>query len=190
MKNTIVSFHIGRGGSFWNAGHRSYRGVETIQEVVNIISDKHWLFAGYENQNDILGDLDKDIRDKAIDLMSEVGQDDKLEDLGINVEDLGQHGLLDTNGSFMISDEDLESGVGTLNFDNDYDTYYTKHLQDCDVNELKLIADSRDADILEELEVEIFEIKDEEGNVTGYTYEPDGYEYESKTEAIIGYYES
>lgn len=38
----IVTFHIGRGGRFHNAGHKTYEGEKSLQDVIRIKSD--WLF--------------------------------------------------------------------------------------------------------------------------------------------------
>jgi len=44
MKNTIVAFHIGRGGRFNNAGHLTFRGVYTLAEVMNLREESHGTF--------------------------------------------------------------------------------------------------------------------------------------------------
>jgi hypothetical protein len=50
----------------------------------------------------------------------------------------------DHNGNHLIDEAEIATGVGTLNFDNDYDTVYCKHIGDCDEIELQLIADNTD----------------------------------------------
>jgi hypothetical protein len=50
----------------------------------------------------------------------------------------------DCNGNFIISFKDAEAGVGTLNWDNNYDTDDCILLSECDAKELKLIYDSQE----------------------------------------------
>jgi hypothetical protein len=47
----------------------------------------------------------------------------------------------DHNGNHLIDVKDVESGVGELNFDNDYDTFIAKHIEDCTEHEIDLIRD-------------------------------------------------
>lgn len=35
----IVAFHIGRGGRFFNAGHKTYEGEKSLQDIIRIHSD-------------------------------------------------------------------------------------------------------------------------------------------------------
>ena len=42
---TILYFHMGRGGRFYNGGHRTYCGKKNIGEVLSLCdSGKHWVF--------------------------------------------------------------------------------------------------------------------------------------------------
>jgi hypothetical protein len=50
----------------------------------------------------------------------------------------------DLNGNHLIFEEEAATGVGVLNFDNDYDTVYCKHIEDCSERELQLITESID----------------------------------------------
>jgi len=47
--------------------------------------------------------------------------------------------LIDSSGEFALPMVDYNSGVGTLNIDNDYNTYYTKYAGDCSEEECILI---------------------------------------------------
>lgn len=50
----------------------------------------------------------------------------------------------DQNGNYLISEKEIESGVGQLEWDGIYDTDSCFHLSDCDENDLKLIIDSNE----------------------------------------------
>ena len=56
-KNTIVCFHVGRGGRFNNPGYVSYLGYTTPQEMFNRASDRNWLFDNPENWFDIKDEI-------------------------------------------------------------------------------------------------------------------------------------
>ena len=47
MDNIIVAFHIGRGGRFYNGGHKTFLGEKNINDLMNIQSD--YLF--YRNKD-------------------------------------------------------------------------------------------------------------------------------------------
>jgi len=105
---TILAFHIGRGGRFNNQGHVSFRGVETLNEVIGKISN--WTF---EHTRDSEGKFCTPY-------------------------------LADHNGNHLIDLKELATGTGTLNFDNDYDTYYCLRLEDCGDKEIAAIERSNE----------------------------------------------
>jgi len=39
MKNLVVCFHTTRGGQFYNAGHKEYRGQKTFSELTSELGD-------------------------------------------------------------------------------------------------------------------------------------------------------
>jgi len=100
MKNTIVMFHIGKGGRFNNGGHLTYKGVHELSEVESYFG-KH-LF---------------------------IHEDDKT-----------LNEVYDSSGDEVCTMDEYNSGIGTINFDNEYDTYYTKTIKDCTEKELALIV--------------------------------------------------
>ena len=54
MKNTIVYFHTGRGGRFYNGGHTTFCGCKNIYEVLQMNdSGKNTSFLIYENEYEI-----------------------------------------------------------------------------------------------------------------------------------------
>ena len=50
----------------------------------------------------------------------------------------------DQNGDLLISEKELKTGVGQLEWDGDYDTDTCFMLNECDENDLKLIIESRE----------------------------------------------
>lgn len=50
--------------------------------------------------------------------------------------------LTDLNGQVIVEAEDFNALVGTLNFDNDYDTDCACYLDECSDEELRIIAES------------------------------------------------
>jgi hypothetical protein len=73
---------------------------------------------------------------------------------------LNEDRYLDSNGKFIISVKDVESGIGTLNFDGEYDTTYTKLLSDITDREKEAIIKGNNfnrIDILNILGIEIIE---------------------------------
>lgn len=141
---TIVHFHIGRGGQFYNAGHKSFGGERDIQEVINLRDgDTHSLFSAKENENEIYRTLRRRGLDNLIDLFDQCREDDDFSKFekrtGLS---LGADIYVDHNGNGIISFDQVKTGEGVLNFDNDYDTDECKLLLDCDEHELKIIAEA------------------------------------------------
>ncbi len=143
--STIVAFHIGRGGKFNNAGHKSYCGTKKIGEFV---SD---LFLNFENYRKVLRKIDN--RDNLLQLLQEANelltttsyQYLRLHDLGL---DLGELIYTDHNDEPVgLTVEQEDGGIGCINQDFDYDTTYTCELGKCDADELKLIL-SEDEDLI------------------------------------------
>ena len=108
MKEIIyVSFHIGRGGRFHNAGYVTFRGEYDFQKLLNICSDV--LFEVKET-------FDED------------GNEVTLAENEWYVHDCTGRHLLDGRS-------EMEARTGVLNFDEDYDTDVTRKLEDCDDKE-------------------------------------------------------
>lgn len=110
---TILYFNMGRGGRFYNGGHRTYHGKKTIGEVLSLCdSGKRWSFV---HERDEKGRFCKPY-------------------------------YADQNGNFLIYVKDVETGVGTLDWDGIYDTDACLKLSECDGNDLKLILESNEWD--------------------------------------------
>ena len=137
--DTIVAFHIGRGGHFHNPGHLSFIGKKLISDFTDS------LFIGFENQRDVfktIGDR-TNIRTQ----LNEVIDSDYDEDLkaaferrtGLNLGDLV---YMDCNNNPVgLTVAEAETGIGRINIDQDYDTTSTCKLSDCNEKEMQLIVD-------------------------------------------------
>jgi len=138
---TVVHFHIGRGGHFNNAGHRTFEGIADFQEVILEHSDN--LFYDRENYYSILKDLEDRNLTNLIELLESCKDRDYFGDFeaktGLSV---GKPVHTDSNGKIIVDAESFDSLVGTLNWDYGYDTDVCKYLEDCNKRELLTIANS------------------------------------------------
>jgi hypothetical protein len=135
MKNTkttpIVCFHVGRGGRFHNAGHLSYiSGYK--DEIDNYTED---LFSNYEGAFEISKAIGK--RENLSAKYDECCDNDDFsffEKLGFEI---GEKYYFNCGGNTgLLVDND---GTGSINIDNDYNTTYCLHLEECDEYQLQLI---------------------------------------------------
>jgi hypothetical protein len=132
---TIVAFHIGRGGRFYNSGHVSFLGQEKIGRYV------HDLFAGFENEGDILRKIgDRDNLRRLFDEATSDNATAKAEFERRTGLDFGEETYRDNNGNNLITVAQVETGIGRIEEDGDYDTTYCKYLSDCTEGELELIV--------------------------------------------------
>ena len=131
---TIVAFHIGRGGRFHNSGHVSFIGFKTINEFT---SD---LFVSYENYTELSEELKKypNLGEK----LQKCFEDDDFvffkKKFGWNI---GKKIFIDGGGSPVGLDVEND-GTGIINIDYDYNTNYCKYLSECNEDELFLIKNS------------------------------------------------
>ncbi len=149
---TIVAFHVGPGGRFQNSGFKSFFGQYNIYQVISRVGDSKWLFEGYENESVLRRKIKgySNLTEK-LDWCRD-NQDFTFFEKRLNY-NMGDFGLLDSNGNFMISQKNIDTGVGVLDFDGNYDKYYTCYIDDCEEEELLCIAKSNEwnkLDILEE----------------------------------------
>jgi hypothetical protein len=139
VENTIVAFHIGRGGQFYNAGHVTFLGCKNIgyftsdlnlafenaMKVWKAIGNRENLQAAYIEVMDSDNDLNLAAKFK-----SRTGLD------------LGNLVYVTDNGEVVgLTAEEESTGIGTVNIDNQYDTTFTCYLKDCSDAQLQLIAD-------------------------------------------------
>ena len=111
MSNTLVTFHIGRGGRFYNSGHKTFQ--DSGKSIMDYIySNDCQFYIHDEDENGV-----------------EIPSNEQT--------------LIDAHGNELMDAEDLktarETGCGTLNIDNDYDTTYTCFLKDVDDDEFYLL---------------------------------------------------
>lgn len=117
--NTIVYFHTGRGGRFYNQGHVTFCGIKDINEVMSLKDDSgHWLFP--------------------------TSRDDKGR--------FCKPYYADSNGNCMITFEEAKTGVGSLDWDGQYDTDTCFFLKDCSETDLLIILESQQLDKLNIIE--------------------------------------
>lgn len=101
----IVSFHIGRGGRFYNSGHKTYLGEKNFQDLI-------------QSESGNLCIVNRDEQGKFI-----------------------KPTILDDSGN-VVSTDDINSLIGILDFDGDYDTSIAKYLENCTDDEIDLIRKS------------------------------------------------
>lgn len=144
-ESTIVAFHIGRGGRFYNAGHKTF--VDSGRGIGEFLGEEEFL--AFENQVAVDEAIDcrenlRTLFNEAIDHMEEAPCNNpaylRLKSLGL---DLGELIYTDYNGNHVeLTYDEAISGIGTINHDEDYDTTYTCYLSDCSEEELQIIADA------------------------------------------------
>lgn len=144
--NTTVYFHTGRGGHFHNAGHVSFCGDKNILDVIQMNdSGKRHSFLSKENESEIYSLLKKRDLENLLELFetsrdsNDFSRFEKLTGL-----ELGEDVYTDCNGNQIITVAEVETGVGTLDWDGEYDTDTCMLLSDCGEGELRLIANSNE----------------------------------------------
>ncbi len=140
----ILHFHTGRGGRFYNGGHTTFCGEKNIIQVLQMADESgKWNFINRENEIEIFKMLEKRGLENLVALFEKCRDNDDFSiferKTGL---ELGEKVYQDSNGNTIISVEKAETGVGVLNFDNEYDSDECMLLQDCSEAELAMIADS------------------------------------------------
>lgn len=133
--NTILAFHIGRGGRYHNAGHLSFIGEKRIGEFT------FDLFNDYENRHKIYKLVkDKENLCELYDLAIDGNEEAKAKfEKRTNLK-FGEEAWFDSNGNpvgLTIAEE--LTGIGRINQDEEYDTTYTCYLKDCNEKEMTAI---------------------------------------------------
>lgn len=139
---TIVFFHTGRGGRYYNGGHTTFCGTKNIGEVLSMNdSGKRHSFLNKENYFEVYKKVENlDNLKKLLEDCTDKGDYSEFENkTGL---DLGEDIYTDCNGVQIITAAEVEAGTGTLNWDNEYDTDTCIYLSDCGKDELQMIADS------------------------------------------------
>lgn len=142
---TIVYFHIGRGGRYYNAGYKSFCGEKKIEEILNHQSVS--TFINPENIYDVRRKLERRNLTNILNLLENCANEDEYkqfeEKTGLY---LGEMYYTDCSGNTLISVKDAETGIGSINWDGDYDTDICCYLRDCDREDLLIIYKSNDYD--------------------------------------------
>lgn len=152
-KDSIVAFHIGRGGHYHNAGHLSFCGVKDINKLTDGLS------INYENLKDFKDrfgyDYTGDKEQKCIiDLITDHNFIELEEKFGITEEMLGEEIYYNGGGNPVgLTVAKAKTGIGRINIDEQYNTTYTCYLKDCDENERHAIVVSSDFDREDCLEI-------------------------------------
>lgn len=141
---TIVFFHTGRGGRFNNSGHVTFCGTKNIEEVLQLNdSGKNNSSITKENAQEIYEMLKGRNLPNILELFEKCRDEDDYSEFERKTGlELGEDIYADFGGTQIITLEEVETGVGILNWDNDYDTDECKFLADCEEKELQLISDS------------------------------------------------
>lgn len=146
-EETLIAFHIGRGGRFNNQGHKSY-----LDQDKAIDSYTDHLFTNYENQYKIdrkIGDREnlQKLFQSAIDGNNQAFE--RIEKItGI---EFGKQIYTDGNGNPVGLDVEND-GTGIIDEDGEYDTTIVIRLEDCSEDELLLIHNSnnyRSSDVVD-----------------------------------------
>jgi hypothetical protein len=135
QKNIIVAFHIGRGGRFHSPGHRTFIGEKRINQFIQNF------YLRYEHEESIREKYKNHVDFEFI--IEKMHDEDYIELLkyGITPIDLGNIIYVDfNNNSVGLTLAECRSGVGVINEDNEYDTTYTKFIEDCTEDEISLIV--------------------------------------------------
>lgn len=139
---TIVSFHTGRGGRFYNSGHTTFIGEKKISDFTED------LFLHYENELDIYNKVKNlpnllDLYYKATD-----NYDTELNESALKFEkrtglEFGELIWTKCNGNPVgLTYEQSQEGVGCIDIDGDYNRTCSMYLKDCGENECELIHES------------------------------------------------
>ena len=133
-EDTLITFHIGRGGHFYNAGHKKY--VDQDRSINFYTND---LFVDFENREKLVRQAGD--RYNLVELLNEAISDNKaFERLVKWGFELGKMIYVDNCGPVGL-DVDNDS-TGVIDIDGQYDTTIVKRLKDCSESELKLINES------------------------------------------------
>jgi hypothetical protein len=142
LENTIVAFHIGRGGRFNNSGFKTFIGEEEIGKFTNDLS------SSYENAGKFKNRFGFDATYRSgqkciVDLITEELFEELEEAFGIKLEELGELQYSDNAGNPVgLTQKEIDSGVGRIDIDGGYNTTYTCYLKDCSEEEIELIKES------------------------------------------------
>ncbi len=130
---TILAFHVGRGGQFYNPGYVKFigscNGIEDFTDDLHIIRENE-----YELFDTIAG---RENLENKFYQCQDTGDWSFFEKLGF---DIGQEVYVDQVGNPVdLTVSQAATGIGRINNDYDYDSTYTCYLEDLDKEDLLAI---------------------------------------------------
>lgn len=136
-KKTIVSFHIGRGGRYYNPGHVTFLGENNINHYTGA------LFVWYSNEQIFRETLKNRNLSNLLEKLDECIESDNFNFFIQKFKnfEIGEQIYIDQNGNEIGLWVDND-GTGIINLDGHYDTTYSQYLEDCSEDELCLIVNS------------------------------------------------
>ncbi len=149
MKNIILAFHIGRGGRFRNQGHLLFIGEKTINQFTDDLFTSHPNLKDFKDRfgYDYTGDKDQKC---ILDLCSDEDYEELENRFGITEKDLGELEYYDGDGNPVgLTVKELETGIGCIDIDGQYNTTYTTFASNLSEKELKLVIESNPYNIQE-----------------------------------------
>ena len=139
MEKTIVAFHVGRGGHFYNSSNLSFCGEYNIGHFTDD------LMPGYEKEYEIAKQIGnrpnlRQLFDAACNEESEQAIK-RLSRLGLHLGD--EIYRTSTGHPVELTRKDVETGIGRIDIDGDYNTTYTTYLENCSKKELLAMIEKR-----------------------------------------------
>ena len=133
LGNTIICYHLGRGGRFYNSGHKT---VIDVHGDINNYTEH--LFTSFENYFEISKKLKtyKNLTEKLINCLENEDFSFFENKFGFN---FGKKIYVTCDGNSVGLDVD-NMGIGCINIDYDYDTTYCCKLKDIDENEYEILC--------------------------------------------------
>lgn len=135
-KNIIVTFHIGRGGRFNNAGHTQF--LDDNNSAKSSVENSNFL--GFENESDIIEEHGDDV----LDLISDLNNDDTSSEYKEFCKKYGDLGGVVVKGPSgeIIGDYVADGEPFHYDYDGQYDTTYGVEIEDCDEDQIEMIVKS------------------------------------------------
>jgi len=147
---TIVMFHIGRGGRFHNAGHKSFVGIRLITE--SSVFEKY-LYLNFENQNDLFRKIKN--HPNLVEKYYECCDNEDFAWFENKLKfKIGEQIFTNCNGDPVgLTVKEANAGIGCIDMDGGYDTTYTCMIKDLDEGEISILEESNDIEAEWALEV-------------------------------------
>ena len=132
--STIVAFHTGRGGRYYNAGHVTFLGEKKISDFT------YDLFVRFENESEILEKIGD--RPNLIEKFEECRDNEDFsffKKLGL---DAGELIYTDGNKPVGLTVAEAETGIGRIDIDGEYNTISACLVSDLSEDDIEIIIKS------------------------------------------------